>query len=92
MYSRGFLNSRGSADTNGDILIATNESGNPFPLSVKGTIRASDLELDNYDALTERLWKKMYETPVIEYCKWCGAANVITNPCCVQCGGPPGAP
>jgi hypothetical protein len=38
----------------------------------------------------EKLYKKMYEKPVIIRCDHCKSANVITNLECIKCGAPIG--
>lgn len=40
--------------------------------------------------IAEKLWKKMYEKPVIVRCKYCGVHNVITSLECIKCGAPTG--
>lgn len=40
----------------------------------------------------DSLWERMYVNPkpVIIACAHCKAHNVITSPCCIQCGAPMG--
>ena len=45
---------------------------------------------DVSDSLISKLWKKMFEMPVIVRCSHCNSHNVITNPTCIQCGAPLG--
>lgn len=41
----------------------------------------------------ESIWERMYVNPkpVIIVCGFCKAHNVVTSPCCIQCGAPMGA-
>lgn len=41
----------------------------------------------------DSLWERMYVNPkpVIIVCAFCKAHNVVTSPCCIQCGAPMGA-
>jgi hypothetical protein len=38
--------------------------------------------------IAAKVWKFMYEQPVIVICGHCGCHNIITNPACTQCGAP----
>ena len=69
----------GSYPMNGDILKYNNDVSSNW-----GTI--DDVSND----LVEKLWKKMYEKPVIVRCGHCNSHNIITNPTCIQCGAPMG--
>lgn len=40
------------------------------------------------DEIADKLWKKMYEKPVIIRCEHCNSPNVITSMSCTQCGAP----
>jgi hypothetical protein len=42
------------------------------------------------ETLSEDLWKKMYDKPVIIRCSHCRSPNVITNLECIKCGAPLG--
>lgn len=56
-----------------------------------GVITANNQpDLNMSEDLIDKLWKKMYERPVIVRCGSCNSHNVITNPTCVQCGAPMG--
>ena len=46
-----------------------------------------DLDIE---ALADKLWEKIYSKPSIITCLYCKSHNAITNPTCVQCGGPLG--
>ena len=43
------------------------------------------------EALADKLWEKLNSKPVIIACPYCKSHNAVTNPTCVQCGGPLGA-
>ncbi len=42
------------------------------------------------EALADKLWEKIYNKPSIIPCPYCKSHNAVTNPTCVQCGGPLG--
>jgi hypothetical protein len=42
------------------------------------------------ETLSENLWKKMYEKPVIVRCEHCKSPNIITSLECIKCGAPLG--
>jgi peptidoglycan hydrolase CwlO-like protein len=44
----------------------------------------------NSEITEEKIWKRMYEKPVIVRCEYCNAGNVITNTECIKCGAPIG--
>lgn len=68
-------------------------SHDPLPMRDSYPYRYKDNRY-NEDIMDEDfinlVWEKMYKKKVVEFCKWCGAANAFDNPTCVQCGGPPG--
>lgn len=51
---------------------------------------ANKLDLD-IEALADKLWEKIYNKLAIIPCPYCKSHNAVTNPTCVQCGGPLGA-
>jgi len=57
------------------------------PLQVEiNKLRERTVSLEELPA--EKLFKKMYEKPVIIRCKHCISPNVITSLNCTQCGAP----
>ena len=46
-----------------------------------------DLDIE---ALANKLWEKIYSKPAIISCPYCKSHNAVTNPTCVQYGGPLG--
>ena len=67
-----------SASRGGEINIVTSKR------------KQTDLNLD-IEALADKLWEKIYSKPSIIPCPYCKSHNAVTNPTCVQCGGPLGA-
>lgn len=51
------------------------------------SIPPMDLDIE---ALANKLWEKIYNKPAIIPCSYCKSHNAVTNPTCVQCGGPLG--
>lgn len=42
------------------------------------------------DGIAERLWKKMFDFPVLVVCAYCTSVNAVTNGTCLHCNGPLG--
>lgn len=42
------------------------------------------------DKLAKLMWEKIFDVKVIIPRPYCHSHNIITNPTCVQCGGPMG--
>jgi len=42
------------------------------------------------DGIAERLWKKMFDFPVLVVCAYCESVNAVTNGTCFHCNGPLG--
>ncbi len=61
-------------------------------LSFVGPRRQIEEFMGNLDieALADKLWEKIYSKPAIVPCPYCKSHNALTNPTCVQCGGPLG--
>lgn len=60
-------------------LMVRNSSYKPIP--------KMDLDIE---ALADKLWEKIYSKPAIIPCPYCKSHNAVTNPTCIQCGGPLG--
>lgn len=53
-------------------------------------LKAKAISLEMNTPKEEGLFKKMYENPVIVFCKHCKSANVVTSLECIKCGAPIG--
>lgn len=71
----------------GSMLISASGGFINLPLCETGRFEdALDIE-----ALADKLWEKIYNKPMTISCSYCSSHNAVTNPTCVQCGGPLGA-
>ena len=52
--------------------------------------RITDFDPAAMDGIAERLWKRMFDFPVLVVCSYCTSINAVTNGTCLHCNGPLG--